>query len=56
VGTANVWRIEPGSEPEVYLSGVTHIIDLAFGRDGSLYVLQIATGSLLGDPGPRRES
>lgn len=52
VGGANVWRIEPGSAPEVYASGFTQITDLAFGRDGSLYVLEIATGSLAGPPTP----
>ena len=52
VGEANVWRIAPGSPPEVYASGFTQITDLAFGRDGSLYVLEIATGSLAGPPTP----
>jgi sugar lactone lactonase YvrE len=52
VGAANVWRIEPGSAPEVYASGFTQITDLAFGRDGSLYVLEIATGTLAGPPTP----
>jgi hypothetical protein len=52
VGGASVWRIEPGSAPEVYASGFTQITDLAFGRDGSLYVLEIATGSLAGPPTP----
>ena len=52
VGVANVWRIEPGSAPEIYASGFTQITDLAFGPDGSLYVLEIATGSLAGPPTP----
>jgi hypothetical protein len=51
-GAANVWRVEPGSAPEVYASGFTQITDLAFGRDGSLYVLEIATGSMAGPPTP----
>jgi hypothetical protein len=51
-GAANVWRIEPGSDPEVYLSGFTLIVDLAFGKDGSLYVLQIASDSFLAGPTP----
>jgi hypothetical protein len=49
---ANVWRIEPGSDPDVYLSGFTLIVDLAFGNDGSLYVLQIASDSFLAGPTP----
>jgi hypothetical protein len=35
----------------VYASGLTNVTDLAFGRDGSLYVVQIAKNGLLsGDP------
>ncbi|HLT83701.1 MAG TPA: ScyD/ScyE family protein [Phototrophicaceae bacterium] len=44
---ATVWRWVPGSAPEVYADGFTHIIDLAFTRDGDLLVLQIARRSLL---------
>lgn len=52
VGGANVYRVERGgSEPEVYASGFTNITDIAFGPDGSLYVLEFATNSILsGDP------
>jgi hypothetical protein len=39
-GAARVYRVVPGQAPEVYLEGFTTIIDLAFGPDGSLYVLQ----------------
>jgi sugar lactone lactonase YvrE len=42
-GVANVFRVPPeGGDPEIYASGFTNIIDIAFGPDGSLYVLQIA--------------
>ena len=55
VGAANIYRVEPGPEPdldpEVYLSGFTNVTDLAFGPDGSLYVVQIATEGLLAVPG-----
>ena len=48
VGGANVYRVPAnGGAPTVYASGFTHIIDLAFGRDGSLYVLEIAKNGLL---------
>lgn len=51
VGGANVYRVEAGSEPEVYASGFTNILDLAFGSDGSLYVLEMFTNGILsGDP------
>jgi sugar lactone lactonase YvrE len=43
VGIANVYRVPAeGGDPEVAYSGFTNIIDLAFGPDGSLYVLEIA--------------
>ncbi|HEY0873637.1 MAG TPA: ScyD/ScyE family protein [Vicinamibacterales bacterium] len=42
-GIANIYRVPAeGGEPEVYASGFTNVVDLAFGADGSLYVLQIA--------------
>lgn len=51
-GAANVYRVVPGQPPTVYLAGFKTIIDLAFGRDGSLYVLQHATGPVFfGGPG-----
>jgi hypothetical protein len=52
VGAANIYRVEPGNSPEVFLSGFTAVIDLAFGCDRrSLYVLQHATGPGLSGPG-----
>src|SRR5439155_15363337 len=50
-GAANIWRVVPGEAPEVFLSGFTQIIDLAFGSDGSLYVLQHGTGPFFSGPG-----
>jgi sugar lactone lactonase YvrE len=48
VGGANVYRVpEDGGAPEVFAGGFTHIVDLAFGPDGSLYVLEIAKNGLL---------
>ena len=46
VGGANVYRVVPGSTPTVYASGFTNIIDIAWGPDGYLYVLEIATNGL----------
>jgi sugar lactone lactonase YvrE len=48
VGAANVYRVVPGSAPTIYASGFTNIIDLAFDRDGSLYVLEIDQDGLSG--------
>ena len=48
VGGANVFRIDPRSGTvSTYASGFTMAMDLAFGRDGTLYVLEIDSDSLL---------
>jgi hypothetical protein len=39
-GLANVWRVVPGQEPQIYCSGFNFIIDLDFDRRGNLYVLE----------------
>ncbi|GAA2610203.1 ScyD/ScyE family protein [Paractinoplanes durhamensis] len=46
-GKARVWRVRPGHQPMVYATGFTNIIDLAFGPDHQLYVLEIAKNGLL---------
>jgi hypothetical protein len=51
-GAANVYRVVPGSPPEIYASGLTNVSDLAFDRNGSLDVVELARNGLLsGDPG-----
>jgi hypothetical protein len=51
VGGANVYRVVPGQDPEVFVGGFTNIIDIAFDKDGTLYVLEIFHNGLLsGDP------
>jgi hypothetical protein len=42
-GGANVWRIVPGQDPEVFVGGLTAVVDVAFGPDGSLYVCEFST-------------
>jgi hypothetical protein len=49
IGGARVYRVEPGGDPEIYARGFTNIIDIAFGVNGSLYVLEIAHNSLLAE-------
>ena len=55
-GAANVWRVmdenddgdtEDEGEVEVYASGFTNIIDVAFDGAGNLYVLEMLVGGLL---------
>ena len=43
-GSSTVWRMEPGGVPEVYRTGFTWIIGLAFDPSGNLYVLQHSDG------------
>jgi hypothetical protein len=51
VGAATVYRVALPLGAQPYLTGFTAIIDLAFAKDGSLYVLQFATGEGLSGPG-----
>jgi hypothetical protein len=46
-GAASVFRVVPGEEPSVYASGFTNVIDVEFGPDGTLYVLEISNPGLL---------
>jgi hypothetical protein len=47
VGLAKVYRVPAeGGTPEVAYSGFTNIIDIAFGPDGSLYILEIARNAI----------
>jgi hypothetical protein len=49
VGGAKVFRVDPRTGAYTdYASGFTNIMDLDFGRDGTLYVLEIDSDSLLG--------
>jgi hypothetical protein len=51
-GSAAVYRVLPGRAPVLYAGGFKAITDLAFGPDGSLYVLQFASAVMfLGGPG-----
>jgi hypothetical protein len=49
-GDANIWRVVPGQAATVYASGLTNLTDLAFGPDGSLYAVEIASNGLLAGP------
>jgi hypothetical protein len=54
LGGASVFRVAAGEEPSVYASGFTNVVDVGFGPDGTLYVLEIAHDGLLsaGPDGP----
>ena len=52
-GAANVYRVDPATGAQtVAYSGFTNLVDLAFGPDGDLYVLQISTNGLASPAGP----
>jgi hypothetical protein len=54
VGGAKIFRVSPkGGEPVPVAGGFTMIMDLAFAKDGTLYVLEIDSNNLLnaGDEG-----
>jgi hypothetical protein len=56
VGGANVYRVDPRTgATSVAASGFTNIMDLAFGPDGTLYVLEIDHDSLLPPVGPKTD-
>jgi hypothetical protein len=46
VGGASIWKVRPGQAPTKYATGLTNVTDLAFGRDGSLYAVQLADQGL----------
>lgn len=44
-GAARIYRVVPGQAPQTFLTGFKTVLDIDFGPDGSLYVLQHATGA-----------
>ena len=46
-GQARVYRVVPGHRPTVYATGLTNVIDLAFGPRGRLYALELTHKGLL---------
>jgi sugar lactone lactonase YvrE len=47
VGGSSVLKVQQDGSSEVYASGFTNVIDLAFGPDGTLYVLEIFHNGML---------
>lgn len=45
-GSARIFRVTPGGVTSVAFTGFTNIVDIAFGADGSLYVLELDTNGL----------
>ena len=47
VGGSVVWRVVPGEEPTEYGTGLTNVMDIGFGPDGTLYVAEIVHEGLM---------
>ena len=47
MGGANIYRVVPGQAPQVWASGFTNVVDLAFAGNGDLLVVEIATNGIL---------
>ncbi|MEV7415184.1 ScyD/ScyE family protein [Streptomyces sp. NPDC089919] len=54
VGAARIWKIEPGKQPQVLVSGLTNLIDISFDWDGGLIALSYSDTSINGAPGASR--
>ena len=52
VGGASIYDISSGT-PEAVMSGFTNVIDMAIADDGTIYVLEFASTSLLDPAGPQ---
>jgi len=46
VGGSTIWRVEQGGEPTPYATGLTHVMDLAFAPDGTLWAVELAKSGL----------
>ena len=54
-GASTIWRVPPaGGSATPYVTGLTAVVDIAFAKDGTLYIVEIASGFVPGpgaDPG-----
>ena len=52
-GGSKIWKVPAGGgTPVEHATGLTLATDLAFGDDGSLYVVQISSATFIGPPAP----
>ncbi|CAL9668139.1 ScyD/ScyE family protein [Streptomyces sp. Tu 3180] len=50
VGGSRIWKVPPGQQPQVLVSGLTNLVDLAFDWKGDLLALSYSSSSLAGAP------
>ncbi|WP_433790004.1 ScyD/ScyE family protein [Actinoplanes sp. CA-252034] len=53
---ARIWRVEPGRAPTVWASGFTGVVDLAWGPDNRLHVLEEGALTSIDASGKRRST
>ncbi|CAL9326441.1 MULTISPECIES: ScyD/ScyE family protein [Streptomyces] len=51
-GSARIWKKAPGEQPEVLVTGLTNLVDLALDCSGNLYALSFTQGFQAGPPKP----
>jgi hypothetical protein len=49
-GTADIYRVVPGHQPEIWARGLTSVTAIAFDRQGRLLATEFNTGGLLSPP------
>jgi hypothetical protein len=49
-GTADIYRVAPGHQPEIWARGLTSVTAIAFDRQGRLLATEFNTGGLLSPP------
>jgi hypothetical protein len=50
-GSSKIWKITPSGQAEVWATGFTTILGLAFDKEGNLYVLENTVGAQFPTPG-----
>ena len=52
VGTSRIWKVSPGRQPQVFVTGLTNITDIAFDQMGNLLALSYSSSPLSQAPTP----
>ncbi|MEV8537194.1 ScyD/ScyE family protein [Streptomyces sp. NPDC051211] len=55
-GAARIWKIEPGGKPEILVTGLSNLVDIALDKNNNLYALSFTDGFQAGPPLPGRLS
>ncbi|MER5935524.1 ScyD/ScyE family protein [Streptomyces sp. NPDC002054] len=55
-GASRIWKIAPGGQPEVFVTGLSNLVDIALDKNNNLYALSFTDGFQAGPPLPGRLS